>query len=168
MEHVILVDKDDNEIGTMEKMEAHQKGLLHRAFSVLIFNSKGEWLIQKRAGSKYHSAGLWTNTCCSHPRPGEKIEQAASRRLKEEMGIEAESKLSHTFIYKTHLGNGLIENELDYVFTGTFDDVPVINPTEVEDWKFMSLTNLKKEIEERPSEFTPWFKIILGEWERLS
>lgn len=168
MEQVILVDKDDNEIGTMEKMEAHQKGLLHRAFSVLIFNSKGEWLIQKRAGSKYHSAGLWTNTCCSHPRPGEKIEQAANRRLKEEMGIEVKSRLSHTFIYKADLGNGLIENELDYVFTGTFDGVPVINPTEVEGWKFISLTNLKKEIEERPLEFTPWFKIILRESQRLN
>jgi isopentenyl-diphosphate delta-isomerase len=118
---VILVDSEDNPIGTMEKMEAHEKGLLHRAFSVLIFNSKGQMLLQKRARSKYHSGGLWTNTCCSHPAPNESVAEAAKRRLKEEMGIDAEPKFAYKFIYKTPLDQNLVEHEVDHVFTATFD-----------------------------------------------
>lgn len=167
MEEVILVDEQDNEIGTMEKMEAHRKGVLHRAFSILIFNESGEWLIQKRARTKYHSAGLWTNTCCSHPRPGEAIEQAATRRLLEEMGIDMKPLLSHKFIYKVNLGNGLTENELDYVFTGTFNGKPIVNVDEVEDWKYISFLNLQQEMKQNPGTYTHWFKIILDEWEKV-
>src|SRR6186713_976701 len=123
MEHVILVDNDDNDLGSMEKMEAHRKGILHRAFSVLLFNSKGEMLLQKRAAHKYHSAGLWTNTCCSHPRPGEQMEEAVRRRLQEEMGIECQPDYAYKFLYKVKL-NDLIEYEMDYVFVGEFNEGP--------------------------------------------
>lgn len=167
MEQVILVDENDNEMGAMEKMEAHQKGILHRAFSILIFNSQGNLLIQRRSNLKYHSAGLWTNTCCSHPRPGESIETAAQRRLKEEMGIDLTPTLSHKFIYTVSLENGLIENEVDYVFTGTFDGIPKINTQEVADWKFIGLTDLQLELNQKPEEFTFWFKVILSEWKKL-
>src|SRR5688572_12077294 len=114
MEQVILVDENDKEIGTLEKIEAHRKGLLHRAFSVLLFNSKGELLLQKRSSKKYHSAGLWTNTCCSHPKPGESVKEAASRRLQEEMGVNSNPEFAYSFIYKTELENGLIEHEFDH------------------------------------------------------
>ena len=167
MEKVILVDEHDNETGSMEKMEAHRSGALHRAFSVLIFNGKGDLLIQKRSKAKYHSAGLWTNTCCSHPRPGEKIEHAAKRRLKEEMGMDVLPVLSHKFIYKVNLGNGLTEHELDYVFFGVTEAAPVVNPTEVEDWKFISMDDLRNEMDKNPETFTHWFKIILKEWEKI-
>ena len=163
MDEVILVDERDNETGAMEKIEAHRKGVLHRAFSVLIFNSNGDLLIQKRAGTKYHSAGLWTNTCCSHPRPGELIEVAVRRRLLEEMGIEVVLTFSYKFIYKINLDGGLTEHELDYVFTGTVDDAPQANPTEVDEWRFISLSDLQNEIDKNPLGFTYWFKIILNE-----
>jgi len=123
-DHVILVDESDHELGSMEKMEAHRKGVLHRAFSVLLFNSKGEVLLQKRSASKYHSAGLWTNTCCSHPKPAENIDIAVRRRLQEEMGIDSNPEFAYKFIYKTTLDNNLTEHELDYVFIGTFDGEP--------------------------------------------
>jgi isopentenyl-diphosphate delta-isomerase len=168
IEQVILVDENDNEMGTMEKMEAHQKGVLHRAFSVLIFNSHGDLLIQRRSNEKYHSAGLWTNTCCSHPRPGESIQVAAQRRLKEEMGIDLMPSLSHKFIYTVSLENGLIENEIDYVFTGTFNGIPNVNSHEVSDWKFISLSDLQMKMHQKPEEFTFWFKAILDEWKKLS
>ena len=168
MEYVVLVDENDVEIGTMEKMEAHRKGKLHRAFSVLIFNSKGELLIQQRAKSKYHSANLWTNTCCSHPRPGESIQAAANRRLQEEMGISTKLELSHKFIYHVELDNGLIENELDYVFTGIFDGVPTINDSEVVNWKFVPVRDLKSGIQENPQSYTHWFKIIMNDWDQLA
>lgn len=164
MEQVILVNENDLEIGTMEKLEAHQKGLLHRAFSVLIFNSKGELLIQQRAKNKYHSPDLWTNTCCSHPRPNESIQDAAQRRLKEEMGIDTPLVLSHKFLYKVDFKNGLIENEMDYVFSGTFNGTPAINPEEVNDWKFISLNDLKFWMSQNPNLFTHWFKIIINDW----
>ena len=166
MEFVILVDKDDNEIGTMEKMEAHRKGALHRAFSVLIFNSAGELLIQQRASSKYHSANLWTNTCCSHPRPGETILAAAKRRLFEEMGIKTPLVLAHKFFYQVVLENGLIENELDYVFTGVYDGNPSVNNAEVVDWKFIPLKNLQSTMQTEPDNFTHWFKIIMSNWKQ--
>ncbi len=162
MEHVILVDEQDHELGTMEKMEAHVKGVLHRAFSVLVFNSKGEMLIQKRSDCKYHSVGLWTNTCCSHPRPGESIEDAAQRRLKEEMGINIKPSTAYSFIYHTELDGGLIEHELDHVLTATYDGDPVINPDEAQDWQYISVSELKENIERNPEQFTHWFKLIVN------
>jgi isopentenyl-diphosphate delta-isomerase len=160
IEHVILVDESDNPVGTMEKLEAHEKGILHRAFSILLVNSRGDWLLQKRAWKKYHSAGLWTNTCCSHPRPGETMEQATGRKLEQEMGIRAALTLAYKFIYKAPL-NGLIEHELDYVFTGVSDAVPEVNKDEVEDWKYASLTEIHREMQSHPERFTPWFKLIV-------
>jgi isopentenyl-diphosphate delta-isomerase len=161
MEMVILVDKHDNPIGTMEKMEAHKKGELHRAFSVLIFNSSGEMLLQKRAKSKYHSGGLWTNACCSHPLPGEKMEDAISRRLKEEMGIDVQPKFSYKFLYKTPLDQNMIEHEMDYVFVGEFNGNPSPNEAEAEDWKFVNLNWLRNDARQNPSHYTYWFKLIL-------
>lgn len=163
MEKVIVVDDQDNALGTVDKMEAHVKGMLHRAFSVIIFNSKGEMLLQKRANQKYHSAGLWTNTCCSHPMPGETIEEAAHRRLREEMGIDADLNFSHKFIYKTHLDNNLIEYELDHVYTGTTDLLPAINRSEVQDWKYADLLSVKKEIKTNPDHYSYWFKLIIND-----
>lgn len=164
MDQVILVDHNDNEVGSMEKIEAHKKGLLHRAFSIFLFNSKGEVLLQKRALTKYHSGGLWTNTCCSHPVIHENIEITAKRKLLHEMGIEAPINFSHKFIYKTLLGD-LTEHELDYVFFGTFDGTPNANPEEVEDWKFISIENLYDDIKRHPENYTSWFKIILAQQE---
>ena len=161
MEQVILVDEHDVEMGTMEKMQAHREGVLHRAFSVLLFNTHGEMLIQKRANSKYHSAGLWTNTCCSHPHPGEDVRSAARRRLKEEMGIDLQPEFAYTFIYKAQLNEDLIEHELDHVFTGTFDGIPHPNSTEIESWKFMDIQTLKDDVLSHPENYTPWFKLIL-------
>lgn len=161
MEKVILVDLDDNLRGTMEKMEAHEKGLLHRAFSILLFNSRGELLMQKRAASKYHSAGLWTNTCCSHPRPGETLEHATRRKLKQEMGIDIQPEFAYKFIYKVALDNNLTEYEYDYVFTGIFDGEPIVNRDEVEDWRFISMNNLLEEMSTHPDHFTHWFKLII-------
>ena len=163
MEEVILVDQDDNAIGTMEKMEAHRKGLLHRAFSVMIFNSNGEILLQKRAQSKYHSGGLWTNACCSHPFPDELMEVATRRKLKQEMGIDLKTEYAYKFIYHTNLDHGLIEYECDHVFTGIFDGEPVINIHEVEDWKFISPKQLHKDINVNPQNYTYWFKLILDQ-----
>jgi isopentenyl-diphosphate Delta-isomerase len=160
METVILVDQNDNAIGTMEKMEAHRKGELHRAFSVMIFNAKGEILLQKRDSGKYHSGGLWTNACCSHPLPGEKIEDATRRRLKEEMGIDLQPRFAYKFIYRADLGN-LIEHEYDHVFVGTFNGEPAINRQEVENWKFVSPDWLKKDIRHNPDQYTYWFKLII-------
>jgi isopentenyl-diphosphate Delta-isomerase len=162
MEHVILVDERDHEIGTMEKMEAHQKGLLHRAFSILIFNSKGELLLQQRALSKYHSGGLWTNSCCSHPRPGESTQDAAKRKLKQEMGIDLIPEFAFTFKYKAELDHGLTEHELDHVYFGKFDGEPKINHEEAIDWRFVDLKSLHHEIQNHSEKFTAWFKIILN------
>lgn len=163
MEQVILVDENDREIGLMEKMEAHEKGLLHRAFSVFLFNEKNELLLQKRASSKYHSGGLWTNTCCSHPRQNESITEAGSRRLMEEMGIVAEATPEFSFIYKAELDNGLTEHELDHVLIGTFNGIPKINTEEVEDWKFVSMEFIEKDLKIHPEKYTAWFLIIFEE-----
>ena len=163
MGHVILVDENDNAIGTMEKMEAHQKGLLHRAFSVLIYNSNGELLLQQRSWKKYHSGGLWTNTCCSHPQPDEDIQAAVRRRLKQEMGIDVPTSFSHKFIYRTPLDHGLTEHEYDYVFIGRFDGKPEINHSEVDAWRFVNVPELKKEIAAHPDAFTYWFKLIINQ-----
>lgn len=164
-EHVILVDRDDKAVGTMEKMEAHRKGVLHRAFSILLFNDEGKMLLQKRSKNKYHSSGLWTNTCCSHPLPGETLPEATQRRLKEEMGIEVAPVFSHTFIYKAELDNHLTEHELDHVFIGTFNGIPDINRKEVEDWKFVDVNELKQDMMKNPSAYTEWFKLIVKEIE---
>ena len=161
MEQVVLVNDHDEETGVMEKMEAHRTGSLHRAFSVLLFNSRGEMLLQKRAQTKYHSSGLWTNTCCSHPRPGESLEEAARRKLRQEMGIEANPRFAFKFQYKAPLDNQLIEYEIDHVFIGQFDGEPVLNEHEAEDWRFVDLHSLKQQIHTDPQQFTPWFRLIL-------
>jgi isopentenyl-diphosphate delta-isomerase len=160
MEEVILVDEEDNEVGVIEKMEAHRKGLLHRAFSVFIYNCKGEILLQQRAQNKYHSAGLWTNTCCSHPRPGESIEAAAARRLGEEMGINCDLQIKGSFIYNTVLQN-LIEYEFDYILIGFSDDVPLINSTEVSSFRYIALPELINEINSEPESFSFWLREII-------
>ncbi len=159
-EFVVLVDQDDQKLGLMEKQQAHVAGLLHRAFSVFVFNSRGELMIQQRAASKYHSPTLWTNTCCSHPRDNETYEQAAHRRLEEEMGFDCELEYKFNFIYKAHLENDLIEHELDHVFIGTFDDEPKLNPDEVMAYRWVELDDLKKDMEKNPQNYTAWFKII--------
>ena len=159
MENVILVDEKDNQVGLMPKLEAHQKGLLHRAFSVFIFNSDYKLLLQKRASSKYHSGGLWTNTCCSHPRDGEDIIDAANRRLDEEMGIKTSLRKVFDFIYTAELDNNLIENEFDHVFYGVYDIDPIINKDEAEDFKWVDMETLKNDIENNTDQYTVWFKI---------
>lgn len=160
-EFVILVDENDNDIGVMEKLQAHQEGLLHRAFSVFIFNDQEELLLQQRAISKYHSGGLWTNTCCSHPRPNETIKDAANRRLFEEMGMSCDLNIKTSFIYKTPFDNGLTEHELDYVLIGHTNQIPTINKEEVESYKWMPILDIKKDILSNPNQYTSWFKIAL-------
>ena len=157
---VICVDENDEPTGEMEKMEAHEKAVLHRAFSVFIFNSDGLLLLQQRAAGKYHSALLWTNTCCSHPMPGETTPEAAKRRLVEEMGMSADLKFIFKFQYKAPFDNGLTEHEIDHVFIGHTDDLPKINPAEVEAYKYISMEDLKKEMTKKPEQFTVWFQII--------
>lgn len=159
-EYVILVDAHDRELGLMEKMEAHRTGALHRAFSVFLYNTKGELLLQQRAFDKYHSGGLWTNTCCSHPRFQESLQAAAQRRLKEEMGIETTVVPAFHFIYQTPFENGLCEHELDHVFTGMFQGEPRINTAEVAAWRWISPEALLMEMELFPDTFTYWFKEI--------
>ncbi|MEY4570883.1 MAG: hypothetical protein RLZ10_76 [Bacteroidota bacterium] len=163
MDYVVLVDSHDHEIGTMEKMEAHEKGLLHRAFSVFLFNSKGEMLIHQRALSKYHSPGLWTNACCSHPAPNESILDAAKRRMIEEIGIQTELSQAFSFEYREQFDNSLIEHELDHVLVGYTDEFPVINPNEVESFRWISIDSLMQEIKVSSEQFTVWFKIILNQ-----
>jgi len=165
MEKVVLVDKNDNPIGTMEKMEAHEKGILHRAFSVFVFNDNDELMLQQRALSKYHSPGLWTNTCCSHPREGEKTMDAAHRRMIEEMGFDCGFEEAFDFIYKSDVGQGLTEHELDHVFIGHSNQQPKLNPEEVNDWKYMSMNSIRAEIKNNPENFTVWFRIAFDEVE---
>jgi isopentenyl-diphosphate delta-isomerase len=158
-EQVILVDTGDIATGVMGKLAAHQEGVLHRAFSVFIFNSKGELLIQQRALDKYHSAGKWTNTCCSHPRPNELTLAAAKRRLQEEMGMDCELTYGFKFLYKTAFDNDLIEHELDHVFFGESDELPLINPAEVASFKYVKLAKLNKDIIENADDYTVWLKL---------
>jgi isopentenyl-diphosphate delta-isomerase len=160
MEKVILVDEKDHEIGTMEKMEAHRKGLLHRAISVFIIDNSGNWLLQKRATGKYHSNGLWSNTACSHPLPNETILQAANRRLDQEMGIKADLIKIFDFIYHEPLDANLFEHELDHVFLGITNDLPKPNPEEVSDWKLINFNDLNGDIQSHPENYTVWFKKI--------
>jgi isopentenyl-diphosphate delta-isomerase len=158
-EEVILVDKDDNPVGAMEKMEAHRKAVLHRAFSVFIFNGKGEMLLQQRAPQKYHSAGQWTNTCCSHPRPGEDTRQAALRRLQEEMGFTTILEKLFDFTYKAEFENGLTEFEFDHVFTGIYDGDINPDPAEVGDHCFKTLDEIGVDLAAQPEKYTPWFHL---------
>ena len=158
-EYVVLVDELDNKVGLMEKMEAHINPTLHRAFSIFIFNSKNEMLLQQRALSKYHTPGLWTNTCCSHPRDGESLHDATNRRLQEEMGMQCELKEAFSFVYKADVMQGLVEHEFDHVFIGTSDDLPIINKDEVESFRYDTVENIKADIERNPQNYTAWFKI---------
>lgn len=163
-EQVVLVSESDEVLGVMEKMQAHQNGILHRAFSVFLFNDKGEMLLQKRAAEKYHSPNQWTNACCSHPRNGETYLEAANRRLKEELGIEAELTPKFHFIYKADVGGNLWEHELDHVFIGNYQHRFNLNEKEVSEVRYISMEDLDKEMKENPENFTEWFKIILEEY----
>ena len=163
-EQVILVTEDDTPIGLMEKMEAHEKALLHRAFSVFVFNDKGELLLQQRAAEKYHSPLLWANTCCSHQRDGESNIEAGTRRLQEEMGFTCNLKESFSFTYKAPFDNGLTEHELDHVMIGYYNEEPKINKEEVASSKWMKIEEIKKDIDKQPEIYTEWFKIIFKEF----
>jgi isopentenyl-diphosphate delta-isomerase len=163
-EQVILVNEKDEPIGLMNKMEAHEKAILHRAFSVFILNDNNEVMLQQRAAHKYHSPLLWTNTCCSHQRAGETNIQAGKRRLYEEMGFEVELKELFHFIYKAPFDNGLTEHELDHVMIGYSNSEPLINPEEVARWKWMKIEAIKDDMIQNPAEYTVWFKIIFDEF----
>lgn len=158
---LILVNENDAVIGSMGKMEVHERGLLHRAFSVFIFNKKGEMLLQKRAHKKYHSGGLWTNTCCSHPFTGEDTEPAAHRRLKEEMGFDTILQKSFSFVYKVHFDNGLIEYEFDHVFTGIYDGEIRPAAEEVSEYKYMPVEEVLADLKQNPQNYTAWFQIAI-------
>ena len=158
--YVILVDENDHPLGTMEKIEAHEKAKLHRAFSVFIYNSNNELMLQQRALTKYHTPGLWTNTCCSHQKLNESNIEAGKRRLQEEMGFSTELQETISFIYKAPFENGLTEHEYDYILIGTYDQDPNPNPEEVNAWKWMKLDDIEQDIRENPKLYTEWFKII--------
>ncbi|HUW22075.1 MAG TPA: isopentenyl-diphosphate Delta-isomerase [Candidatus Bathyarchaeia archaeon] len=168
MAKVILVDKDDREIGHQEKLQAHRQGKLHRAFSIFIFNDRGELMLQKRAKSKYHSAGLWSNTCCSHPQPGETTPKAAHRRLKEEMGFDCPLKEVFQFCYRVDFDNGLAEHEYDHVFIGHYDGDPLPDPDEAEGWQWVGLKNLEENIRRNPDQYTYWLKFCIKRVRKLS
>lgn len=159
-EEVILVDAHDQVLGLMEKMEAHRQGLLHRAFSVFVLNTKGELLLQQRAAHKYHSGGLWTNTVCSHPREGESVESAAHRRLEEEMGFDCPIEKAFEFTYRAELDKGMIEHEYDHLFTGWYDEDPKPNPAEVMDFRWQLPSAVEQDLQHHPEHYTAWFKII--------
>lgn len=159
-EYVILLDKNDNQIGVAEKMEAHEKALLHRAVSVFIINSKGDWLLQQRAFEKYHSKGLWSNTCCSHPAPGESSMKAAKRRLMQEMGLETKLEKIFSFTYKAELENNLTEYETDHIFIGITDALPILNPDEVVNFKYIGFQDLLTDLKHNPETYTIWFKML--------
>ncbi len=161
MEKVILVDEHDREIGLEEKLQAHIDGKLHRAISVFIFNDRQEMLLQRRALQKYHCGGLWSNTCCSHPRPGEGVCEAAERRLYEEMGLRCPINKVSEFVYRAPLENGLIEHEFDHVFVGISNVDPMLNPEEACDWKWIDMASLREDIQLNPKKYTYWFKEIL-------
>ena len=160
---LILVNEHDEEIGYQDKEKVHQLGILHRAFSIFVFNTKGEILLQRRALHKYHSPGLWSNTCCSHPGPSENVKNAARRRLMQEMGIQCELEAVYSFIYKAEFENGLIEHEYDHVFIGFSDDEPKLNPLEVIEWRYMSVDQLRREMKIYPTEYTVWLNICFEE-----
>jgi len=163
-EQVILVNERDEKIGLMPKLEAHQKGILHRAFSIFVYNDKNELMLQQRALNKYHSPGLWTNTCCSHQRDGETSLEAGKRRLQEEMGFTTPLKETNSFIYKAPFDNGLTEHELDHILVGNYNGIPKINQTEVASWKWMTLEQVQNDIQINPDDYTAWFKIIFDKF----
>ncbi|TYA71347.1 isopentenyl-diphosphate Delta-isomerase [Seonamhaeicola marinus] len=163
-EKVILVNENDEQIGLMPKMEAHEKAILHRAFSVFVFNDNNELMLQQRALDKYHSPGLWTNTCCSHQRNGESNIEAGKRRLQEEMGFVTELQESISFMYKAPFDNGLTEHEYDHVLLGKYNGEPVINEDEVASWKWMPLEAVKVDISLNPNSYTEWFKVIFDKF----
>jgi isopentenyl-diphosphate Delta-isomerase len=167
---VVLVNERDESLGTMEKMEAHRKGVLHRAFSVFIFNSKGEMLLQQRAQEKYHSGGLWTNACCSHPAQGEAVAAAAVRRLREEMGFSASLEKIFDFIYRSEMENGLTEHEFDHVFAGTYDGIIKPDRHEVQDYCYKSMDEISQNLQSHPKQYTAWFHIAfprVHEWTQM-
>ena len=164
-EEVILVNENDEQVGTMPKLEAHEKAVLHRAFSIFILNDKNEVMLQQRAAHKYHSPLLWTNTCCSHQRVGESNIQAGTRRLQEEMGFVTDIKELFHFIYKAPFDNGLTEHELDHVMIGYSNQEPLINEDEVASWKWMSTADIKNDIRNSPELYTEWFKIIFQKFD---
>jgi len=168
-EFVTLVDDDDNAIGAEEKLRAHRQGRLHRAFSIFVFDNDENLLMQRRSRMKYHSAGLWSNTCCGHPRPGEATETAAARRLAEELGVSCELRVAFRLMYKADLGNSMIEHEVDHVFVGRSDQRPTANPLEVDEVAWVPLTQLRKDLDARPERYTYWLKLLLDnrEWNRL-
>ncbi|MFW5973379.1 MAG: isopentenyl-diphosphate Delta-isomerase [Bacteroidota bacterium] len=159
-ECVVLVDENDRAIGTHEKLDVHRLGLLHRAVSILVFNSRSEMLLQRRSDDKYHSGGLWSNACCTHPRPGEQTATAAVRRLKEEMGIQCVLTRRSKLVYRAAVSPELVEHEFDHVFTGTYGGVPEPDPAEVCDWRWVSAAQLDREMQRSPEQFTVWFKIL--------
>lgn len=161
MQQVILVDESDHQIGVMEKMQAHREGVLHRAFSILIYNSKGEMLLQQRAGNKYHSGGLWSNACCSHPKPGEEVLEAAQRRLKEEINLQCDLEIIGHFIYHHQFEKNLFEHEYDYVLKGICNDEPELNPDEVKAFKWITIKDVKEDVKTYPDKYTFWFKEII-------
>ena len=161
MENVVLVDEQDKQLGLMEKMEAHEKGMLHRAFSVFIFDDAGNMLLQKRAESKYHSPSLWTNACCSHPRDGESVLKAAARRLQEELGFVCEIEKSFDFIYQAQLDQGLTEHEFDHVLIGKYEGEIAMNPDEVMDYKYIPMDELLRDVAKNAENYTVWFKVAL-------
>jgi isopentenyl-diphosphate Delta-isomerase len=167
-EQVILVDEQDCPIGVAEKMQAHRDGLLHRAFSIFVINSKGELLLQKRSRSKYHSGGLWTNTCCSHPRPEETTEVGARRRLQEEMGFSCDLREIFSFAYQANLDNELIEHEFDHVFVGEFNGEPILNPEEAEDWRWSAIEDLRDDMQSHPDRYTFWLKVCFEKFASYS
>ena len=162
-ELLILVDENDDAVGLMDKLAVHQQGLLHRAFSLFVFNSDDELLLQQRADEKYHSPGLWSNTCCSHPNSLELLPVTISKRLQEEMGMQSQIEFQFSFIYQTDFGNGLKEHEFDHVYFGRSDTKPIPNRDEVKDWKYIDLQKLKEEIAANPQQFSAWLKICLQE-----
>lgn len=167
-ETIILVDEKDREIGTEKKQKAHQNGAkLHRAFSAFVFNSDGRMMLHLRARPKYHGGGLWTNACCGHPRPGETTDAGMIRRLKEEMGFMCPLKEITAFEYRApNVGNGLTEHEYDHIFFGTFDGEPKLNPEECEDWKWIDVAEIRKDINKNPQNYTPWFVILFKELDK--
>lgn len=169
-EQLILVDSSDREIGVGEKLETHRAGRLHRAFSIFIFDGAGRLLLQQRARTKYHSGGLWTNTACGHPRPGEETLQAAHRRLREEMGFDCELRKAFGFLYRAELQGQLVEHEYDHVFAGEFTGAPVPNAVEVEAWRWMSMKELRQALSENPDDYSYWLRVAVNqrEWRRLN
>jgi isopentenyl-diphosphate delta-isomerase len=161
-ERVVLVDESDAELGTLEKQRAHAEGRLHRALSVFVMNSQGEMLLQRRAPAKYHSGGLWTNACCSHPRPGEPVALAARRRLREEMGIDCALQPAFAFTYRADVGDGLVEHEFDHVFLARYDGEPAPSADEVDGWRWARVEQLADEVAAAPGDFTPWFRLVFA------